>query len=199
MYIWGNSRCDITGMSRNLYLGVNVQISSCNNNGFHVIWQVNTTTNKVRFHSVDLQLVSVRLQVEDGSKDVPIKISICNQSESVCLDVEGTALQSGCKYVLSVKFNGVLDNNLRGFYKAQYTRYSTSPYLSLRYFFILSRFWIETIFILVQVVNSDSVLLPNLKPVRLIAAFHAGMNLLSKLLLTYLSAVQVTGWPYQIW
>ncbi|KAK3914792.1 Puromycin-sensitive aminopeptidase [Frankliniella fusca] len=100
----------------NLYLKPN--LLTCTFEGkVTVTLKVNSPTDQVKFHSIELELSDVELRTGDG-KLLSIQLSSCNYNESITLDVLGGLNVGLC--TLSVKFKGVLDDNLRGFYQARY-------------------------------------------------------------------------------
>lgn len=84
-----------------------------------------TATDVIKFHSTELDLSDVHLQTEDGAP-IPSSLHSHNKLDSVVILNVSTLLQPGL-YKLSVKFNGMLDDNLRGFYRAKYKRYGMVP------------------------------------------------------------------------
>ena len=80
--------------------------------------KVTSETNSLHFHSTQLDVSDVHLQTEDGVH-VPTNPLNFDKNDSVIVLGIPHPLASGL-YKLSMKFQGSLDDNLRGFYRAKY-------------------------------------------------------------------------------
>lgn len=101
----------------NLYLKPNLETCQFEGN-VTVNLKVVETVHELIFHSVALDLSNVDLQADNGTS-ITTQFKCLEEQESVCVPVP-SGLQPG-SYKLHVKFNGSLNDNLRGFYKAAYT------------------------------------------------------------------------------
>ena len=76
-------------------------------------------TDKITLHSLDLDLSDVCLSVSGQIPASPIRTDHCAETETVTFAFAKT-LQAKVGALLQIKFSGVLQNGVAGFYRARY-------------------------------------------------------------------------------
>lgn len=77
-------------------------------------------TQKILLNCVDLELRHIELHLDDGTLFLPSKVAFAVQYETVGIYFASEIPAGCCK--LSISFRGLLDDNLRGFYRSRYSR-----------------------------------------------------------------------------
>jgi aminopeptidase N len=85
--------------------------------------QVAEETNKVVLNALDLKLGKVFYLPDGGAKeDEAAKFELSEENETLTIFFDSPLKQG--KGVLSIAFNGELNDKMKGFYRSQYTRYT---------------------------------------------------------------------------
>ena len=81
--------------------------------------QVTGTTDRIAVNSIDLEVVEARITLEDGTSLTATDIALDEESETATFTF-GQSIPVGTA-ALHIGFTGTLNDQLRGFYRSQYT------------------------------------------------------------------------------